>query len=624
MIIYENTLAEFINQCNQNVIADEVANKMKLYGLGFGEGEKNSWTNSLPFVAGALDDDSVSKDINVAIEYKSQMNKSRMDFLVYGKNDKDEDSVVIVELKQWSDVKNSKKPNYVFTMGGGGEKDYFHPSYQAYRYESILKGFNEFVQDEKTDIESCSYLHNLDNVYSFVLDDETKFPFVNESPVFYKDDQEKLREFVKKYVTRGNRKLLYEIDNSNIRPSKEFSNMLYDALQGKQIFSLDDNQAASVATIIYETNYSLEHRKRKTIIIKGGPGSGKSVVAVNAMGQLIHPSDGSAPKNAVYCTTNFTPRTLMKELLVDGNYKKNAIENLFKTIASFSRCREFDYDCILMDEAHRAFTWKFGQGVKRDVDMIDRVFYASRVNVWFIDEDQMVTKDDYLTIERIKEYAVKYNSEIVEMDELKLTTQFRCLGGNYYIEFINSFLGYDDHIKKYLARDYDFRVFDTPGQMWQAIQQKQEQYPNSRLLAGYTHDWISKSDDSVYDFVMDGGSFKMRWNKSVSFSYINDNDQLDRIGSIHTIQGVDMAYGGVIIGKDMKYRNGKIVFDKSENAKTDTASGIRNADDKLAEKLIRNTYKVLLTRAIYGTYVYCEDEALNDYLKSFLPKQGLE
>lgn len=596
-----------------------VADKMQLNGIGYGNSEMNSWDKSLPFISDALSHKDINQDINVAIEYQSQLNKSRIDFLVYGKNENDVDSMVIVELKQWSSMKIISKPNYVHTMGGGGEGDYQHPSYQSLRYGAMLKGFNEYVQDNKVDINSCSYCHNMDSIYDKFIGDTNTYPFLSQSPVFLEGDKEKLASFIQKYVKKPSRILLYEIDNSRIRPSKDFSNMLYTALQGQPIFTLDDGQAASVATIIDETNKALKENKRKTIIIKGGPGSGKSVVAINAMGQLIHPNDGSDPKNVCYCTVNFTPRTLYSELLVDGDYKKSAIDNLFKTFACFSRSSECDFDCVMFDEAHRDFLWKFGQGVKREVDMVDRAFYASRVNVWFIDEDQAVTKDDYLTIDKIKNYARKYGSEIIEANDLKLTSQFRCMGGDEYISFINSFLGYDEPLKKkYSPKNYDFRVFDNPTDMWEAIKEKQKEYKNARLLSGYTHEWISKTDENLYDFDMDDGRFKMKWNKFVSYSYINDPEQFDRVGCIHTIQGVDMSYAGVIIGKDLKYRDGHLVFDKSENAKTDSASGIRNLDDETAARLIRNTYKVLLTRGMYGTYVFCEDKELCEYIKSIM------
>lgn len=622
MILYEKTVQEFIKECDQEIISDCILKEMKSHGFSVGNrSEINSWKNSLPFVADALDDNSIDKDINVAIEYKLDTTKSRIDFIIYGLDENNRDSMVIVELKQWSRVLNSNKQNYVFANGGDGEKDYFHPSYQSYRYKSILENFNEYIQDDNVNVTSCSYLHNLDKVYESFLVNIDKYPFISKSPVFLKDDETKLRDFVKKYIKKGNRRLLYEIDNSNIRPSKDFSNLMMEAIKGQPIFTLDDEQANSVMTIVNEVNEAIRHNRRKTIIIKGGPGTGKSIVAINSMGLLMNPKEADEkPKNVCYCTTNFTPRKLYQELLVNNEYTKAAISNLFKPLASFSRSREFDYDCIMMDEAHRSFVWKFGQGVKKDIDMVDKAFYASRVNVFFIDEDQAVTKDDYLTISKIKDYARKYNSEIIESEELHLTSQFRCTGGKEYIDFIRYFLGYTEKPIKYRNKNNFLKIVDSPMELWNEIHAKQSRYKSTRLLAGYTHEWVSKDNDSLYDFDMYDGQFKMKWNKKTDDSYILDNTQLDRIGSIHTIQGVDMEYAGVIIGKDMFYKDGKIQFDQSKIAKTDTTSGIRTADKDLAEKMIRNTYNVLLTRAIYGVYIYCEDENLNNYLKEIVER----
>lgn len=275
MIVYENSLRNFIIQCNNGIIADQVACEMHKAMIPFSHNEERYWLESLPFVARALDDNSLNKEMNVAIEYKSQLNKTRIDFLIYGKNDLNEDSIVIVELKQWSKINASNKPNYIYAIGGGGiPSDYPHPSYQALRYAYILGAFNEYVQNNDVNINSCSYCHNMDNIYNKYINDITKYRFLDESPCYLKDDAYKLREFVKNYVTKPSRILLYDIDNAHIRPSKDFSKMLYGAINDNQIFSLDDGQAESVATIIYETNKSLIQQKRKTIIIKGGPGCG--------------------------------------------------------------------------------------------------------------------------------------------------------------------------------------------------------------------------------------------------------------------------------------------------------------------------------------------------------------
>lgn len=624
MILYESSLGGFITNCDSNNIDQKLLDQYRIHGIeGTSPSEQKSWSNSLPFIADTLRDDSISKELNVAIEYKLETTKNRIDFLIYGKNNEDCNSMVIVELKQWSGaVKQSLKSNYVHTNGGNGDDDYFHPSYQSYRYKKILEGFNEYIQEDNTAIESCSYLHNMDNVYEFILRDNSKYPFIDQSPVFLKSDQEKLRDFIKKYVTKSSRKLLYEIDSSRIRPSKDFSNMLYSALKGNQIFSLDDNQAAAVATVVEQTELALKHNQRTTIIIKGGPGTGKSIVAINSMGQLIHPKKGD-PYNVCYCTANFTPRTLFNDLLKKDDYTKAAIDNLFKSLAPFSKASEFDYDCIMIDEAHRAFQWKFGQGVLRTVDMIGKIFSASRVQVFFIDEDQIVTKDDYLTIDKIKKYAEKYRSFLINTETLKLSSQFRCMGGERYIHFLNHLLGYEGTPVSFYSQNYDLRVFDSPSEMYDEIQKKQYQDGEvdkyTRLLAGYTHEFKTRIDPNDIDFDMDNHKFMMRWNKDkCKIAYINDETQLDRIGSIHTIQGVDMNYAGVIIGKDVLYRDGKIIFNKDANAKSDTASGIRTAKDEDAIRMIRNTYKVLLTRAIFGTYIYCEDEELNIFLKGLI------
>jgi hypothetical protein len=155
---------------------------------------------------------------------------------------------------------------------------------------------------------------------------------------------------------------------------------------------------------------------------------------------------------------------------------------------------------------------------------------------------------------------------------------------------------------------------------------------NCRLVAGYCYDWdqsrggskgLDRTDTTAYDIVLDNGTFKAKWNLRhaglpADYSWLNDPLSVDEVGCIHTCQGLDLKYCGVIIGKDIIYRDGHIQFDKSKNAKSDVASGIRNATDDMAEKLIRNTYHVLLTRGMKGTYVYCEDEQLRDYLKSLI------
>jgi uncharacterized protein len=624
MIIYQEAFGTFAKQCRQHVIADIIKTSLAKNGVGGGgTSEYNSWSISLPIMAEALVADHMDENIDVAVEYKLTSSKSRVDFLVYGDNENNIGNLVVVELKQWSSVKESNMPNYVMAcVAAGDTTDHWHPSCQAFNYANLLREFNEYVYKNNVPLESCSFCHNMTQAYSFLMKNEHLFPLIKSSPAFLKGDEKALADFIQRNVKKPHKDLLYLIDNSRIRPSEEFASLFVNAMKGKEFETYDDGQAYSVARVISEVKTAIAYQSRKTIIIRGGPGTGKSVVAMNILGGLLHPLDGSKPKNVCYCTPNYTPRTVFSEILIDNDYKKAAIAELFKTISSFTRCSVCDYDCVVVDEAHRAFNWKFGYGVKKGIDMIDKLFYASRVNVFFIDEDQRVSKDDRLTVDLIKAYAKKYGSEVIEGEDLKLTSQFRCLGGEDYVAFISTFLGFDNERPLYRPGKYDFQIFDSPSAMRDAIYAKNVEFGKSRIVAGDTYAWISESDPegndpNDWDIVLEDGKFKMRWNKKQSKSYLNDKTQYDRVGCVHTVQGIDLNYCGVILGTDILYRDGKVIYDSTPN----TAKDRIGTDPELAKELIRNGYKVLLTRGIRGTYVYCQDKALQEHLKSSIIKE---
>ena len=638
MIIYRESIGHFISQCfDGNAvgnIGDIISRQMLLNGINyFGDSQVKAWNASLPEMARVLDDSDIDRDIDVAVEYKLVQSRDRIDFLICGNNADDDPNVVVVELKQWSQARPTGKQYFVNTFGGGGEGDYWHPSYQAYNYAQILVNFNEYVRVNHVKLPSCSYLHNMAEGNSVLLDDRTKYPLVESAPVFYHGQSKRLGAYISRYVKKPNKNLLYQIEGSRIIPSKLLANMLSDAIKGNPFFSYDEAQATSVSQIVETAVDSAKYGEKRTIIIKGGAGTGKSVVAINALGQMINNNELGHGLNAVYVTANAAPRILYTAELVGGAFKKSVIEGLFKYPTVFCHVGENAYDCSLIDEAHRVFDFKGGVGIKGGTHVLDEIIRASRVSVFFIDEDQAVTKADFATIERIREAAERMHSKMIEGTALELKTQFRVTGGEDYISFIKSFLGYNQDVTKYRPDKYEFRVFDTASEMREAIMEKDALFNQNhsvsgkcRMVAGYTYNWISKNknrDDCSYDIVLDNGAFQAKWNLHCNelgpqYSWLNDKNSVQEVGCIHTCQGLDMNYCGVIIGKDLKYSNGHLVFCKENNAKTDQNSGIRTADDEDAMKLIRNTYNVLLTRGMLGTYVYCEDEGLRNHLKSML------
>ncbi|HAE45237.1 MAG TPA: hypothetical protein DCG37_06560 [Lachnospiraceae bacterium] len=638
MIIYRESIGNFISQCLDGSAAINIgtiiSDKMRLNGISyFGESQVNAWNASLPEMALVLKDMDVDRNIDVAVEYKLVQSRDRIDFLICGDDEAGKENVVVVELKQWSQVRPTHKQNFVYTYGGGGEGDYWHPSYQAYNYAQILVNFNEYVRNKKVRLPSCSYLHNMDQGNSVLLDDKDKYPLVESAPVFYQGQKERLGAYISKFVKRPNKNLLYHIEASRIVPSKLLAKMLSDAIKGNPFFSYDEAQATSVAQIVETAVDSAAYGGKRTIIIRGGAGTGKSVVAINALGQLINNSKSGHRLNAVYVTSNAAPRNLYTEELVADDYKKNAIAALFRYPTVFCHSGEDEYDCALIDEAHRIFDFKGGVGIRKGTHVLDDIIRASRVAVFFIDDDQAVTTTDFATIERIKDAAGRMHSKLIEGTDLELKTQFRVTGGEQYISFIKSFLGYNDNITSYFPDKYEFKIFDSALEMHRAIIEKDDLFNcghtvsgKCRVVAGYTYEWNSKGQNRngpEYDIILDSGSYKAKWNLRCNevgdkYSWLNDMDSVKEVGCIHTCQGLDMNYCGVIIGKDLQYHDGHLLYCQDQIARSDKNSGIRRADPKTASRLIRNTYYVLLTRGMLGTYVYCEDEGLREYLKTML------
>lgn len=645
-IVYCETMRDFINSC---LVSKDIGQKVKqsMYNAGYPHVMDNwvtSWQNSLPEIALALKDSGIDDDIDVAVEYRLKHSMERLDFLIYGLDENNHKNMVIVELKQWSQVQRVDSLNKVHTMVAKGVfEDHFHPSYQAYNYAGQLKSFNEYVQNEKVGIEACSYCHNMDDGFRSVMDDISMFPFIYNSPAFLNGDGEKLKEFVKKYVSKKCHEILFEITNAKTVPSDDFAKLIRDALSGNQMYTLDDRQSYALSTIVDTVRDAIYYDQKKTIIIKGGAGTGKSIIAVNALGQLNSPKKKSERVTTFYVTVNAAPKKTMFNGLKYGRaFKTDDLKELFKYPTAFVNRPKNEVPCIMVDEAHRLFKWKGGVGLKSGVNLLKENINTARVAVFFIDDNQAVTTEDYATIENIKALARECHSKVVIGEELELTSQYRVQGGYNYIQTIKSFLGLSDEKVCFESNNsYDFQVFDDPNDMFNAIKEKdlesqieQTTKENSlipqpekfnghcRVVAGYTYEWVSDHTkrDGVNDVIISKKNFAKKWNMLYGsgvtvYSWVDDPQSIEEIGCIHTCQGVDLNYCGVIIGKDIVYRDGTIQFDKSMHPNTDR-SGIRTASDEEAERLIKNTYYVLLTRGVLGTYVYCEDEALNEYLKT--------
>ena len=245
MIVYEATKKEFCQAVFDQTIVEEIyAMFQEKLGRKTSEAEIRSWENSMEFMDKILDDSEIPDDSSVAIEFTIPLTSRRIDFMIAGEDAQYEDSIIIIELKQWEKAqKVDGKDAIVKTYLGGGIRETTHPSYQAWSYACLLKDFNETVEDENLPLYPCAYLHNYHFTDNDPLKDEIYEKYYDEAPLYGKGDRRALRDFIKKYIKYGDdTDILYRIDHGKIKPSKKLQDSLYSMLHGNKEFLMIDEQ----------------------------------------------------------------------------------------------------------------------------------------------------------------------------------------------------------------------------------------------------------------------------------------------------------------------------------------------------------------------------------------------
>lgn len=620
MIVYEATKQIFIEDVVKDKIEENIDRKFyERMGYHTSEGEKNAWNNSMQYMMKVLIDNNIPENVGIAIEFKIPNTSKRIDFMISGKDGELKNTAIIVELKQWTEVDIvSGKDGIVSTYTGHALREVAHPSYQAWSYATTIEDYNETVQDRQIDLHPCAYLHNYLTVTPPTLLSDSYNEYLEKAPAFIKGDVEKLRGFINKYIKYGDDKeTLYMIENGKIRPSKSLQDALSSMLQGNQEFIMIDDQKLVYETALEMARKSYRDGNKRVLIVKGGPGTGKSVLAINLLIRLTN-------ENMVcsYVTKNAAPRNVYATKL-SGDFKKTRINNLFKGSGLFVESTKNEFDVLIVDEAHR-LNAKSGMYQNHGENQIKEIIHASKFSIFFIDESQKVTLKDIGSIGEIQKYIRQANAE---SEIMELESQFRCNGSDGYIAWLDDVLD----IRKTANNegfdlDYEIKICDTPNEVKDIIFEKNKINNKARLLAGYCWDWIKdgKNKSDVFDITIPDYNFAMSWNLGNSQTWAIDPNSVNEVGCIHTSQGLEFDYAGVIIGKDLRYEKGKIITDFTKRASTDNSlKGIKkmykeNPEKalKLADEIIKNTYRTLMTRGQKGCYIYCEDKPLAEYLKS--------
>lgn len=619
MRLYSGSSKQFIEDTYQNRIAQKVRESfLQQMGHYPPDSEVNAWRNSLRATSMVFQHANLM-DHGVIVEYQLPLTSKRLDCMICGRDGEKNDNAVIIELKQWDRCKPADGDHEVLAWVGGSERELLHPSVQAGQYRMYLEDVHTAFYEEPDGINlsACAYLHNYSPHPEDPLFAAKFLQIVESTPLFTGEDVPLFEQYLVSRLEKGEGlEILRKVEESRYRPSKKLMDHVANMIRGTPEYILLDDQL-----IVYDRVFSLvkggfPDARKTVVIVRGGPGTGKSLIAINLMADLLRKGF-----NAQYATGSraFT-ETMRKVIGPRGGVQ-------FKYFNSYTGADYNAVDVLISDEAHRIrktsnsrYTRKES---RRDAAQIDELIRASKVAVFFIDDDQVVRPDEIGSVAYIREHAAKSGCVVLEYE---LETQFRCAGSGSFVNWVNNTLGIRETANKMWGRDeaFDFRVVESPEALEKLIAQKAGEGFSARLTAGFCWPWSApRADGTLLDDVVIGG-FRRPWNarpeakklaKGIpkALTWAHDPEGLGQVGCVYTAQGFEFDYVGVVFGKDLVYNPSTHSWEGQAERSYDSV--VKRSRERFLE-LVKNTYRVLLTRGMKGCYVHFLDEDTRSYFLS--------
>jgi hypothetical protein len=617
--LYAGSSRLFIEDTYQNRISEKLRlSYFEQFGCNPSQSEVNSWKNSLRATSMVFEHAHLT-DHGVIVEYQLPQSSKRLDCMICGKDDSGKDKAVIMELKQWDRCKQADGENEVVTWVGGSERETLHPSAQVGQYRAYLEDTHTAFHEGSDPIQlnACAYLHNYPYDAKDVLFDGKFREVVLRNPVFTMDDVPRLETFLVDWVGAGQGlEVLRRVEESKYRPSKKLMDHVGNVVKGKPEYVLLDEQL-----VVYDKVFAIAkegfHDKKKTVlIVKGGPGTGKSVIAINLMADLLLKG-----YNSQYATGSRAFTGTLKKVL--GSRASPQL----KFFNSYGQAEYNSIDVLVADEAHRIrntsvnrFTPKAKQS---NTAQIEELIRAAKVAVFFIDDHQIVRPKEIGSVKYIREQAEKSGCSVFEYE---LEAQFRCAGSDAFVNWVNNTLGIERTANALWGRveEFDFKILDSPEALEKEIFEKAAQGFTARMTAGFCWPWSDPKHDGTLETDVVIGDYRRPWNaksdagklakgipKEVTWAY--ESGGLNQVGCIYTAQGFEFDYVGVIFGKDLVY---DLDGQKWMGVKEESHDSEVKRSGYMFTDLVKNTYRVLLTRGMKGCYVCFLDKDTERFVKS--------
>jgi DUF2075 family protein len=615
--LYAGTAAQFAEDVELNRLVAKLEDAwLAHYGRRAPDGEVRAWRNSLRAFKDVLRLARFDSQ-GVLVEYRLPMSSKRIDCLVTGLSPLRRESATIVELKQWEETRPADGESVV-TFLGGGNRLALHPSVQADHYRLyLLESHTAFYGDDAIDLHSCTYLHNYALRPQDTLLAERFKAALEQTPLFDGRAVERLRDFLVGTVGGGQGlRALRRVQQSSYRPSKALMAHVSRIIRRQERYILLDEQQIAYETV-QAVLRSLPAGRQAVVVVEGGPGTGKSAVALQLLADAL--AEG---RPAHYATGSRAFNETLWEIL--GPTSRQVVRYFHQ----YGTAPPGSLDLLILDEAHRiraTSNHRFMAPAQRSgKSQVRELLEAARVCVVFLDPAQVVRPDEVGSVETILAEAARQGADT---RVLSLDAQFRCAGSEAYVDWVDNTLGVRRTGQALWEGDdgFDVRIVASPEELEAAIREKAAQGFTARMMAGYCWPW-SKDLDEKGDLRLDVqvGGWRRPWNARPeltglkpgiprSHHWAYDPGGIGQVGCIYTAQGFDFDYAGVLWGRDLRYDWDQMEWVGDRTQSFDTAVK-RNAERFLAN--VKNTYRVLLTRAMKGCLIHFVDKGTERFVRS--------
>lgn len=589
-----------------------------MHGYQPGSSEMRSWERSIPLLTAALNDAGLG-DVEVMLEYALPLNSKRADVVLAGFHPvTQEPSYVVVELKQWSQAAPHEDDPTLSHVDAYAHP-VLNPIEQVRRYCDYLVNFNGALAEHGERIHGVAFLHN---ATEFGVAGLREIERDGQGQLFTGERRGAFLEHLRSKLSdkHPGARAADELLAGATVPSKQLMSVAAQEVRERQQFVLLDEQQVAYRMVLNAVERAKRADHKEVVIVTGGPGTGKSVIALQLLGELYR--RGVA---AVHATGSQSFTKTMRKV---AGSRKREVQDLFKYFNSFMTTEKNSLGALICDEAHRIRETSANRytraALRTGRAQIDELIDVAHVPVFFLDEHQVVRPGEMGTVGEIREAAARRG---IDCHVVPLDSQFRCGGSDAYLRWVVRLLGLEPGGPVVWEPDdrMQLLVADSPEELEAFLDARRAEKYGARMSAGYCWRWSPepKPGEPLPPDVVIGGwarPWNLRGERSVSGAppsalWATDPAGFGQIGCVYTAQGFEYDWSGVIIGPDLVWRGDRWVTDRT--ASKDPVFK-KSTPDTDVDRLIRNTYKVLLTRGMVGTIVYSTDLETRDKLRELV------